>query len=137
MRDVVQDPLSEEEFAQIIVDREGHPRVPFTLVGKDAVLGFDPIRFKEYRDASPDAPVIAHVRRSDESSDQLLAHLRAEGVPHATRDVDEDPMSVEELWGLLTIPGRNVKTPYTVVGDELVLGYDIPKLERVLGLVKQ
>jgi arsenate reductase-like glutaredoxin family protein len=135
MRDVVQEPLSEEEFAKIIVDRDGHPRVPFTMVGKDAVLGFDPIRFREYYDASPNAPVIAHVRKGDASCDQLLAYLRAEGIPHALRDVDEDPLSIEELWRLLTIPGRNVKTPYTVVGDELVLGYDIPKLERVLGLV--
>ena len=135
MRDVVQDPLSEEEFAAIIVDRDGHPRVPFTMVGKDAVLGFDPIRFREYYDASPNAPVIAHVRPGDISSDQLLAYLHAEGIDHAIRNVDEDPLSTEELWYLLTIPGRNVKTPYTVVGDELVLGYDIPKLERVLGLV--
>ena len=136
MRDVVQDPLSEEEFAQIIVDREGHPRVPFTLVGKDAVLGFDPIRLREYRDASPEAPVIAHVRDGDISSSHLLDHLRSEGIPHAVRDLDMDPISIEELWRLLTIPGRNIKTPYTVVGDELVLGYDIPKLERVLGLVR-
>jgi len=135
MRDVVQEPLSEEEFAKIIVDRDGHPRVPFSMVGKDAVLGFDPIRFREYYDASSNAPVIAHVRKGDVSSDQLLTYLRAEGIPHAVRDVDEDPLSIEELWHLLTIPGRNVKTPYTVVGDELVLGYDIPKLERVLGLV--
>lgn len=132
MRDVVQEPLTEEEFARIIVDGQGRTRVPFTCVGTGTVLGFDPVRLGEYLQEQPEAPVIAHVRPGDPSSEQLRAHLRDAGIAHAVRNVDADPMSVEELWGLLSIPGRNIRTPYTVVGDELVLGYDVLKLERVL-----
>lgn len=133
MRDVVQEPVTREEFAQLIHNQEGRVRVPFTCVGSATVLGYDPIRLREYREAEPEAPVVAHVRTGEPSSEQLLAHLRAEGVAYAVRDVDEEPLSLEELWGLLIIPGRGLRTPYTVIGDELVLGYDIPKLERLLG----
>jgi arsenate reductase-like glutaredoxin family protein len=134
MRDVVQQPVTEDEFAELILDSQQRPRVPFTSVGKATVLGFDPVRLREYLQEEPEAPVIAHVRQGEPSSEQLLAHLRTEAIAHAVRDVDTDPLSLEELWQLLVIPGRGLRTPYTVVGDELVLGYDIPKLERVLGL---
>ncbi len=134
MRDVVQNPVTEAEFAGLILDSDQRTRVPFTSVGRATVLGYDPVRLKEYLDEEPEAPVIAHVRPGEPSSEQLLAHLRKEGIAHAVRDVDTDPVSLEELWQLLVIPGRGLRTPYTVVGEELVLGYDIPKLERVLGL---
>ena len=134
MRDVVQNPVTEGEFASLILDSQDRTRVPFTSVGKAVVLGFDPVRLREYLDEDANAPVIAHVRQGDASSEQLLTHLREQGIAHAVRDVDVDSMSLEELWQALVIPGRGLRTPYTVVGDELVLGYDIPKLERVLGL---
>jgi arsenate reductase-like glutaredoxin family protein len=134
MRDVVQQPLTRDDFAQLITDRGGRIRVPFTRVGTAVVLGYDPVRLRENREAQPDASITVHARQGDDSSERLLAHLRAETIPHAVRDVDADPLSVEELWELLTIPGQNVRTPYTIVGDEVVLGYDIPKLQRVLGL---
>jgi hypothetical protein len=135
MRDVMQDPLSLEEFARLLTDPQGRTRVPFTRVGGAAVLGFDPIRLQENIDAQPvGAPIVAHVRRGEESSEQLLGHLRSQGIPHAVRLVDEEPLSAEELWGLLTIPGHNIRTPYTLVGDDLVFGYDIPKLRRLLGI---
>lgn len=133
MRDVMQDPLTPEEFERLLTDSEGRTRVPFTRVGSAAVLGFDPVRLRENLDAQPaGVPVVVHVRPGDESSEQLLAHLIAEKIPHAVRNVDEDPMSGEELWGLLTIPGHNVRTPYTLVGDQLVFGYDVPRLKRLL-----
>jgi arsenate reductase-like glutaredoxin family protein len=132
MRDVVQEPVTPDEFARLILDAAGRIRVPFTSVGSATVLGFDPVRLHEYLDTEPDAPVVVHLRPGEPSSQQLLAHLQARGVAHAVRNVDEDPLSLEELWGLLTIPDRGLRTPYTVIGDELVLGYDIPKLERLL-----
>jgi arsenate reductase-like glutaredoxin family protein len=136
MRDVMQDPLTPDEFAWLLTDASGRTRVPFTRVGGAAVLGFDPIRLRENIESQPPgAPVVAHIRPGEESSEALVAHLRAEDIPHAVRDVDEEPLSAEELWGLLTIPGRNVRTPYTLVGDDLVFGYDIPKLSRLLGIV--
>ena len=135
-RDVVREPITEDEFAALIIDPEGRIRVPFTRVGAAVVLGFDPVRLREYLGEDAQAPVIVHGRDGDLSSDQLIAHLRAEGIPHALRDVDQDPLSLAELWGMLIIPSRGLRTPYTVIGDELVLGCDIPKLERVLGLSK-
>ena len=136
MRDVVQDPISEAEFAQLLTDPGGRTRVPFTRVGKAAVLGYDPIRLQEYLAAEPEAPVIAHVRWGEPSSEQLLQYLHDESIPHAARDVDAEPLSSDELWQLLTIPGSNIRTPYTLVGDEVVLGYDIPKLGRLLGMAQ-
>src|SRR5437773_5926087 len=132
MRNVVQDPITEEELAGLIHDKAGRIRVPFTTVGKATVLGFDPVRLGEYLAEDPSSAVVAHIRPGEESSEQLLAHLREKGIAHSVRNVDEEPLSDQELWGLLTIPGRNLRTPYTVIGDELVLGYDIPKLARLL-----
>ena len=128
----MREPLTQAEFARLITEGNGRTRVPFTQVGSAVVLGYDPLRLRENREASPDAPIVAHVRPGDPSSEQLLAHLRAEHIPHAVREVDADPLPTEELWRLLTIPGLNVRTPYTVVGDEVILGYDIPKLQRLL-----
>lgn len=136
MRDVVQDPITPAELAQLVRDREGRIRVPFSQVGRAGVLGFDPLRLQEYLDEDPDARVVAYVREGDPSSMQLLAHLRAMAIPHEVRDVDANPPSDEELWNLLTIPGRNLRTPYTLIGDELVFGYDIPKLSRLLGITE-
>src|SRR5437867_7247808 len=98
MRDVMQEPVTEDELARLIRDREGHIAVPFTKVGKAVVLGFDPIRLGEYLDEDPRAPVVAHVRPGDPDSAHLLEHLRATGVAHAVRNVDAEPLSDQELW---------------------------------------
>jgi hypothetical protein len=137
MRDVVQDPITPEELAKLVRDREGRIRVPFSQVGKSGVLGFDPLRLQEYLDEDPSSQVVAYVRKGEPSSEQLLAHLNAKGIKHEVRDVDVDPPTDQELWDLLTIPGRNLRTPYTLIGDELIFGYDIPKLARLLGISEE
>jgi arsenate reductase-like glutaredoxin family protein len=134
MRDVVQDPITPEELAKLLRDREGRIRVPFSRVGKAGVLGFDPLRLQEYLDEDPSSRVVAYVRKGEQSSEQLLAHLKARNIKHEVRDVDADPPTDQELWDLLTIPGRNLRTPYTLIGDELIFGYDIPKLSRLLSI---
>ena len=93
MRDVVQEPVTEDELARLTRDREGHIAVPFTKVGKAVVLGFDPIRLGEYLDEDPSAPIVAHVRPGDPDSEHLLEHLRAKGVAHTVRNVDAEPLS--------------------------------------------
>jgi arsenate reductase-like glutaredoxin family protein len=40
----------------------------------------------------------------------------------------------EELWKIMTLPDGRLRTPITLVGDQVVLGYDPQKLARVLGL---
>jgi len=65
---------------------------------------------------------------------RLLEHLKGKGIPHEVREVDANPPTEEELWNLLTVPGRNLRTPYTLIGDELIFGYDVPKLGRLLGI---
>ncbi len=137
MRDVVQDPITPEELAKLVRDREGRIRVPFSQVGKAGVLGFDPLRLSEYLAEDPSSKVVAYVRKGEPSSEQLLAHLKEQGIPHEVRDVDVDPPTDEELWNLLTIPGRNLRTPYTLIGDELIYGYDVPKLARLLGIKEE
>jgi len=134
MRDVVQDPITPEELAQLVRDHEGRVRVPFSQVGKSGVLGFDPLRLQEYLDEDPASRVVAYVRKGEASSEQLLAHLNAKNIKHEVRDVDTDPPTDQELWDLLTIPGRNLRTPYTLIKDELIYGYDIPKLARLLDI---
>jgi arsenate reductase-like glutaredoxin family protein len=137
MRDVVQDPITPEELSKLVRDREGRIRVPFSQVGKSGVLGFDPLRLQEYLDEDPTSRVVAYVRKGEPSSEQLLAHLKAKNIKHEVRDVDTNPPTDQELWDLLTIPGRNLRTPYTLIGDELIFGYDIPKLARLLGIKEE
>jgi arsenate reductase-like glutaredoxin family protein len=134
MRDVVQEPITPEELSKLVRDRQGRIRVPFSEVGKSGVLGFDPIRLGEYLAEDPSSRVVVYVRPGEPSSEQLLAHLKAQGIAHEVRNVDTDPPTDEELWNLLTIPGRNLRTPYTLIGDELIFGYDVPKLARLLGI---
>jgi arsenate reductase-like glutaredoxin family protein len=134
MRDVMRDPITEDEFARLIHDPQGRIVAPFTSVGDAVVLGFDPVRLHEYLDEDPNLPVVAHVRADDPSSDRLFEHLKSKGIAHRLRDVDAEPLSDKELWEMLTIPGRNIRTPYLQVDGQLVLGYDVPKLQRLLGL---
>ena len=56
--------------------------------------------------------------------------LRAKGVEFATRDIAEDEEAFAELERMGVMA-----TPATVIGgEEVVIGFDRKKLERLLGL---
>lgn len=58
--------------------------------------------------------------------------LQANKVPHEVIDIEEDLDSLKALEKQLgqTIAG----VPVTMVGDELIRGFDRPKLKEALGL---
>jgi hypothetical protein len=53
-------------------------------------------------------------------------------VPATLMDVDEYPMTREELWQLLEIPNANIRTPFTEIDGMVILGNDRRRLEEVL-----
>jgi len=58
---------------------------------------------------------------------EFLSH---HNVPFTGRNVLDDPGAMEEL---VQKTGRRA-TPVIIVGDEVIVGFDRGKLERILGL---
>ena len=61
--------------------------------------------------------------------DRTEEFLRENGVEFAVRNVAEDDGAMAELERMGTMT-----TPVTVVGDEVVVGFDRARLGQVLGL---
>ncbi|MEJ7843526.1 MAG: glutaredoxin family protein [Rubrobacter sp.] len=61
--------------------------------------------------------------------DQTEEFLRENGVEFAVRNVAEDDGAMAELQRMGTMT-----TPVTVVGNEVVVGFDRARLRQVLGL---
>jgi glutaredoxin 3 len=57
------------------------------------------------------------------------AWLSEKGIDFETRDVIEDDQAMKELEELDVY-----STPVTVIGDEVVIGFDRKKLEKLLRL---
>ena len=53
--------------------------------------------------------------------------LSQRGIPFTERNIAQDPEAMSELEALGVMT-----TPVTVIGEELVIGFDRPKLERLL-----
>ena len=53
--------------------------------------------------------------------------LSQQGVPYTERDIAADPQAMQELVGL-----RYMSTPVILVDEEVVVGFDRPKLEALL-----
>ncbi len=100
------------------------------------MLGFDPVRLGEYLEASPDtrtAGATVYGRPGDPGSQGVLTWLADHSVPAILVDVDQHPLTHQELWQLLVLPGNaNVRTPYTLVDGAVVLGNDRRRLEELL-----
>ncbi|MCL4371300.1 MAG: glutaredoxin family protein [Chloroflexi bacterium] len=60
--------------------------------------------------------------------DSVKEYLSRRGVPYIERDVNSDDRAMEELeqMGCLT-------TPVVLVDDEAVVGFDLRRLEQLLG----
>jgi glutaredoxin-like YruB-family protein len=55
------------------------------------------------------------------------AFLQSRNVPFAYKDVDEDPVAMEEMMEL-----KSQSTPTLVVGDEVMIGFDPDRLMALL-----
>lgn len=62
--------------------------------------------------------------------------LRQHDIPFEVRNPDENPLTPEELWKIMTFPDGRLRTPITVAGDQVILGFDPQKLARVFGLTE-
>jgi arsenate reductase-like glutaredoxin family protein len=135
LRDVMVDPITPEELWQLMHDANGRQLAPLTRVGRGLVMGYDPVRLGEnlaqYPEAAADG-VTVYGRSGDSSTQGVLDYLRERAIPATLVDVDREPMSRDELWRLLEIPGQNIRTPFTVIDGTVVLGNDRRRLEEVL-----
>ena len=57
----------------------------------------------------------------------MKEYLSQKQVSFSDRDITEDPAAISELQklGFMT-------TPVTVIGDRVIVGFDVPKLEEAL-----
>ena len=58
----------------------------------------------------------------------MKEYLSQKQVSFGDRDITKDPTAISELQklGFMT-------TPVTLVGDQVIVGFDVPKLEEALG----
>ena len=59
----------------------------------------------------------------------MKEYLSQKQISFEDRDITAHPTAIAELQklGLMT-------TPVTVIGDKLIVGFDVPKLDEALGL---
>ena len=55
--------------------------------------------------------------------------LAEQGIEFENRDITKDPQAFEELKRL-----GYAATPVTVINGEIIIGFDQPKLKRLLGI---
>jgi arsenate reductase-like glutaredoxin family protein len=143
-RDVITDPLTPAELRGLMDDPlTGRQRGPFTRLGTrldpvhgyNVVLGVDLVRLDERLE---EEPALLHEvatlwgRPDDHRTRTVHAHLASRGLEVELVDLDRAPLSQEHLWALLEIPRRNIRTPFTRVGETVILGNDVEHLEEAL-----
>lgn len=60
--------------------------------------------------------------------------LESLGVSYESRDIEEDESAKEEL--LAKLGGHFQGVPTTIIGDEIIIGFDRPKLQAALAANK-
>lgn len=128
------EPLTRDELWRLMHDARGRQLGPLTRIGTGVVMGFDPIRVDEnlaqYGDGVSAATVYG--QPGDRGTEDTLAHLRDRGVRATLRDTGREPLTADELWQLLEMPGKNIRTPFTDVDGIVVIGNDRRRLQEVL-----
>jgi hypothetical protein len=76
--------------------------------------------------------VTVHGRPDDPSTAAVLSWLGEQGVPATLADVAAAPLTPEAVWALLELPGNNVRVPFTLIDDAVVLGNDQGRLTAAL-----
>jgi arsenate reductase-like glutaredoxin family protein len=145
LRDQFVDPLTPDELFALFHDSDGRQIGPLTKVGRyvdpengvGIVYGCDLLRLDERFDVRPGARqdgAVVYGRPSDRGSQHIVEYCRSHGIPVELVDVDEHPLSRDELWDLLYFPGSGIiQSPLTVVDGEVVLGYDLAWLKSAMG----
>ena len=129
------EPITPDELWRLTHDAHGRQLAPLTRLASAVVLGYDPVRLGEYLEQLPQVRTdgaTVHGRPGDASTQGVLDWLAEHGVPATLVDVDEHPMTREELWQLLEIPNANIRTPFTEIDGTVILGNDRWRLEEVL-----
>ncbi len=146
LRDQFVDPVTPTELDALFHDAAGQQLGPLTRIGQECdpaygynvVYGCDLLRIDErvQRDPAAVRAVGATVwGRPRETGTQLvLDYLGRQSVPTLLVDVLERPLSTEELWHVLYIPDQGIiRSPFTVVDGQVVLGFDLEWLRGALG----
>jgi arsenate reductase-like glutaredoxin family protein len=146
LRDQFVDPVTRDELAALFTDAAGRQLGPLTRLGQErshaygynVVYGCDLLRIDERVQRDPAAARAAGATvwgRPDEQSTRLvLDYLSQQVVPTTFVDVLRQPLAPDELWDLLYIPQQGIiRSPFTVVDGQVVLGFDLEWLRRALG----
>jgi arsenate reductase-like glutaredoxin family protein len=145
LHDLAHQPLGPDELWALLHDAQGRQVGPINRIGDgpahpqaglNVVLGYDPIRLQERLDEEPEAArtgVKVYGRPADPSTRRVLEFLQQRAIPARLIDLDQQPLSKQDLVEMLTIPSGGNRAAYTAVDGTVVLGYDIPRLEEVLG----
>jgi len=146
LRDQFVDPVTRDELAALFQDAAGRQLGPLTRLGQErshaygynVVYGCDLLRISERVQRDPAAARAAGATVwgwPDEQNTRLvLDYLGQQAVPVTLVDVRRQPLAPDELWDLLYIPGQGIiRSPFTVVDGQVVLGFDLEWLRRALG----
>jgi glutaredoxin 3 len=77
---------------------------------------------------SIDHTVVLYSQGLCEFSEMVRLHLESRGQMYAERDIDTDPSARDEMMKL----GAQ-STPVTVIGGEVVIGFDEEAIDELLG----
>jgi arsenate reductase-like glutaredoxin family protein len=146
LRDQFVDPVTCDELAALFLDVAGRQLGPLTRLGQECshaygynvVYGCDLLRIDERVQRDPAAARAAGAtvwgRPGEQSTRLVLDYFSQQAVPTTLVDVLRQPLAPGELWDLLYIPQQGIiRSPFTVVDGQVVLGFDLEWLRRALG----
>jgi arsenate reductase-like glutaredoxin family protein len=145
LRNQFVDPVTPDEVFALFHDQDGRQIGPLTKVGNyvdpengpGLVYGCDLLRLDERFEIRPGARedgAVVYGRQSDHGKQLILDYCRSRSIPVELVDIDQEPLSRDELWDLLFMPGSGIiQSPLTVVDDQVVLGYDLEWLKGAMG----
>jgi len=145
LRNQFVDPVTPDEVFALFHDQAGRQIGPLTRVGKyvdpengpGLVYGCDLLRLDERFEIRPGARedgAAVYGRPNDRGTELILDYCQLHGIPVELVNLDERPLSRDELWDLLYMPGSGIiQSPLTVVDGQVVLGYDLEWLKDAMG----
>jgi arsenate reductase-like glutaredoxin family protein len=146
LRDQFVDPVTHDELAALFHDAAGRQLGPLTRLGEECshaygynvVYGCDLLRIDERVQRDPAAARAAGATvwgwPEQQSTRLVLDYLSQQAVPTTLVDMLRQPLAPDELWDLLYIPQQGIiRSPFTVVDGQVVLGFDLDWLRRALG----
>jgi arsenate reductase-like glutaredoxin family protein len=145
LRDQFVAPVTHDELYGLFHDAAGRQLGPLTRLGQErssaygynVVYGCDLLRIDERVQRDPAAARAAGAtvwgRPAEQSTRLVLEYFRQHAIPATLVDMLQEPLSCDELWDLLYIPRQGIiRSPFTVVDGQVVLGFDLEWLRRAL-----